>query len=240
MRLRNVFHAFALWLLVQSAAAAHPPHLDGARGLGEGGRVVWGLDLVGSGDYVTWSPQPTAPPPVAPLVPAAPLDLETSELADVGSYMDVYRILREENSCSRFFGGPVRSVHAFNNFARKLRLKYLDQRGVAIRMSGGFVIYHDHRTGARFRLFEESVINTTGPFFTSAPGPRLSRMLVGRFPVPGKAARALTLLHELGHLVRSPEGGWLLPNDGGDQRLSERNTREVEGRCLEQLMALRD
>ena len=242
MRLRNVFHAFALWSLVQSAAvSAHPPRLDGARGLDEGGRVVWGLDLVGSGDYVTWSPQPMAPPPVAPLVPAAPLDVETLELADEDSYMDVYHILSEENSCSRFFGGPVRSVHAFNNFARHLRLKYLDQRGVAIRMSGGFTVYHDHRTGSRFRLFEESVINTRGPFFTSAaPGPLPSRMLVGRFPVPGKAARALTLLHELGHLVRSPGGAWLLPNDGGDQRLSERNTREVEGRCLEQLMALRD
>jgi hypothetical protein len=237
MRLRNVFHAFALWVLVQGAAvSAHPPLLDGAVGMREDGRAVWGLDLVGSGDYVTWSP-----PPVAPLSPAEPLDAEALELADVGSYVDVYRILREENSCSRFFGGPVRSVHAFNNFARKLRLKYLDQRGVAIRMSGGFVIYHDQRTGARFRLFEESVINTRGPFFTSAaPGPLPSRMLVGRFPVPGKGARALTLLHELGHLVRSPEGGWLLPNDGGDQRLSERNTREVEERCLEQLMALRD
>ena len=238
MRLRNVFHAFALWALLAQGAAvsAHPPLLDGAVGIREDGRAVWGLDLVATGDYVTW-----APPPVAPLAPAAPLDVETMELADVGSYMDVYRILRDENPCSRFFGGPVRSVHAFNNFARKLRRKSLALGGVAIRMSGGFVVYHDQRTGARFRLFEESVINTTGPFFTNAAhGARPSRMMVGRFPVPGKAARALTLLHELGHLVRGPGGDWLLPNDGGDQRLSERNTREVEGRCLEQLMALRD
>lgn len=232
MRLRNVFHAFALWALVQGAAAsAHSPLPDGAVGMREDGRAVWGLDLVATGDYVTW----------APPAPAGPLDLESLELADEASYMDVYRILKEENSCSRFFGGPVRSVHAFNNFARVLRLKYIDQRGVAIRMSGGFVVYHDQRTGARFRLFEESVINTTGPFFTNAaPGARPSRMMVGRFPVPGKAARALTLLHELGHLVRGPGGDWLLPNDGGDQLLSERNTREVEGRCVEQLMALRD
>ncbi len=238
MRLRKVFHAFALWALLQGAAvSAHPPLPDGAVGMREDGRAVWGLDLVAAGEYVRWAP----PPPVAPLTPAGPLDAGSLEIADESSYMDVYRILREENSCSRFFGGPVRSVHAFNNFARKLRLKYLDQRGVAIRMSGGFVVYNDQRTGARFRLFEESVINTSGPFFMNATvGPRPSRMMVGRFPVPGRGARALTLLHELGHLVRGERGEWLLPNDGGDQRLSERNTREVEGRCLEQLLALRD
>jgi hypothetical protein len=234
MRLRNVFHAFALWVLVQSAAAVTAlPLAGGSGGVSEDGEVVWGLELVATGEHVAW-----APPPVAPLLPAAPLDTESLELADEDSYMDVYRILKEENSCSRFFGGPVRSVHAFNYFARQLRKKSLGRGGIAIRMGGGFVIYHDHRTGARFRLFEESVINTAGPFF-AGPEVRQARMQVGSFPAPSRGARALTLLHELGHLVRG-EGGWLLPNDGGDQRLSEHNTREVEGRCLEQLLAIRD
>jgi hypothetical protein len=237
MRLRNVFHAFALWALVQGApaAAAHPP--VNPSGVMDGdGRVVWGLDLVATVDYVTWTP-----PAPAPLAPAEPLDTESVELADEESYMDVYRILKEENSCSRFFGGPVRSVHAFNNFARQLRKKSLGPGGVAIRMSGAFVIYYDNRTGARFRLFEESYINTAGPFFLNVvPSGYRARMQVGRFPVPSKGARALTLLHELGHLVRGEGGGWLLPNDGGDRALSERNTREVEGRCLEQLLALGD
>jgi len=236
MRLRNVFHAFALWVLVQSGVPATAHALVTASGgLREEGRAVWGLDLVATGEYVTWTP----PAPPAPLAPAAPLDIERLELADEESYMDVYRILKEENSCSRFFGGPVRSVHTFNNFARQLRKKSLGQGGVAIRMTGGFVIYYDNRTGASFRLFEESVINTAGPFFLNAvPSTQRVRMQVGRFPVPSKGARALTLLHELGHLVRGADGGWLLPNDGGDQRLSERNTRAVEGRCLEQLLAL--
>ncbi len=235
MRLRNVFHAFALWVLVQSAVTAHPL-ADGPGGVSENGDVVWGLDLVATVDYVTWTP-----PAAAPLAPAAPLDTASLELADEDSYMDVYRILKEENSCSRYFGGPARAVHAFNNFARQLRKKSLEQRGVAIRMSGGFVIYFDNRTGARFRLFEESFINTAGPFFVNVvSAAQRPRMLVGRFPVPSKAARALTLLHELGHLVRGADGEWLLPNDGGDQRLSERNTREVEGRCLEPLLALKD
>ncbi len=236
MRLRNVFHAFALWALVQSGSAMAHPLANVSGRVDEDGRVVWGLDLVATVDYVTWTP-----PAAAPLAPAAPLDTESLELADEESYMDVYRILKEENSCSRFFGGPVRSVHAFNNFARQLRKKSLGPGGVAIRMSGDFVIYHDNRTGARFRLFEESFINTAGPFFLNvAPSGYRSRMQVGRFPVPSKGARALTLLHELGHLVRGAGGGWLLPNDGGDRALSESNTRAVEGRCLEQLLALGD
>jgi hypothetical protein len=237
MRLRNVFHAFALWALVQSAATVTAlPLAGGSGGVNENGDVVWGLELLPTGEYVAW-----APPPVAPLAPAAPLDTGSLELADEDSYMDVYRILKEENSCSRFFGGPVRAVHAFNYFARQLRKKSLGAGGVAIRMSGGFVVYSDHRTGARFRLFEESFINTAGPFFVGGPAASpQARMQVGRFPAPSKGARALTLLHELGHLVRGEGGGWLLPNDGGDRQLSERNTREVEGRCVEQLLAIRE
>ncbi len=236
MRLRNVFHAFALWALVQSAVMAHPL-ASGSGRVSENGDVVWGLDLVATVDNVTWA----APPPVAPLAPAAPLDTDSLELADEDSYMDVYHILKEENSCSRFFGGPVRSVQAFNNFARQLRKKSLGQGGVAIRMTGGFVVYHDHRTGASFRIFQESFINTRGPFFVNTSQMwQQSRMQVGRFITPSKGARALTLLHELGHLVSGEGGAWLLPNDGNDKALSERNTREVEGRCLEQLLALRD
>ena len=36
----------------------------------------------------------------------------------------------------------------------------------------------------------------------------------------------------------SGDGEWLLPDDGGDTRQSERNTRTVESRCLKQLLAL--
>jgi hypothetical protein len=42
----------------------------------------------------------------------------------------------------------------------------------------------------------------------------------------------------MGHLIRGQDG-WLLPNDGGDAALSDRNTRTVESRCLGQLLALR-
>jgi hypothetical protein len=198
----------------------------------EAGHSVRGLDLMATGEYVAGAP----PMPVPP----APLDLAAEKLADEESYMDVYRILKEDNSCSRFFGGSSRPVEAFNEFARQLRRKAIGDGVVAIRMSGGYTVYHNQSTGASFRLFAEASINSSGPFFIRNPSPQAVRLLVGRFPFPSKGARALTLLHELGHLVRGADGKWLLPNDGGDRRLSERNTSEVEGRCLNQLMALRD
>jgi hypothetical protein len=230
MRLRNVFHAFALGILLQTAAAAQPL-INGAGETNEGGRSLWGLDLEALGEYVGGAP---------PVMPPAPLNVSEESLTDVESYMDVYRILREENSCSRFFGGPAFSLQAFNDFARRLRKKPVGDGGVAIRMSGAYTIYRNNMTGATFRIFDDIAINSNGPFFIRIAPSQKVRMHVGRFPIPSKAARALTLLHELGHLLRGADGQWLLPNDGGDKLLSVRNTREVEGRCLDQLMALKD
>ncbi|MCA1634348.1 MAG: hypothetical protein LC802_11815 [Acidobacteria bacterium] len=239
MRLRPVFHAFALGVLMQSAAAAQAPLADVA-GLIEGGRSsMWGLDLVAVGEYVAGAPPLPLPLPLRVRVPA-PIDLAAEKLADEESYMDVYHILKEENSCSRFFGGSAGALEAFNDFARQLRKKALGDGALAIRMKGRYTIYRNNLTGASFRLFEEAAINSNGPFFIRIPFAQAARVHIGRFLIPSRGARALTLLHELGHLVRGADGEWLLPNDGGDRRLSERNTREVEGRCLEQLMTLGD
>lgn len=232
MRLRNVFHAFALGVLIQTAATAQATLTDGG-GLNRVGRNLWGVNLVATVDNVSPTPAPVFAPP-------APLDLAAVELADEESYMDVYGILKEENSCSRFFGGPAQALEAFNDFARRLRKKPVGDSGVAIKMSGAYTIYRNNRTGASFRLFDEASINSNGPFVIRVKLLHALQMRVGSFPVPSKGARALTLLHELGHLVRGTDGRWLLPNDGGDRRLSQRNTAEVEARCFEQLMALRD
>jgi hypothetical protein len=107
-------------------------------------------------------------------------------------------------------------------------------------MSGGYTFYQNHRTGVTYRLFDRAMINRDGPF---APGGRPGAApptRVGRYASHTRPARALILLHELGHLVEGPGGGWLLPNDGGDYLLSERNTERVEAHCIEQLKAIRD
>lgn len=164
-----------------------------------------------------------------------PTPLDARRLAAEESYHDVFRILSTPNECSDFFGGPAKAATAFNHFSRALRRAPLDNPRVALRMSGDYVRHQDHTTGASYRLFEQATLNSHGPF-----GSRSAQARVGRYPAHTPQARALALLHELGHLVQGPSGGWLLPNDGGDAALSERNTRVVEDHCLEQLEAIRD
>jgi hypothetical protein len=41
----------------------------------------------------------------------------------------------------------------------------------------------------------------------------------------------LMLLHELGHTIKSDDGKWLLPDDGGDDSLSRRNSMKIEKVC---------
>ena len=177
-----------------------------------------------AGDAHDASPRPT------------PLDREEGRLVLGRSYEDVFLALRDDNPCSRFFGGPRLAVTVFNEFARRLRRKMLGADNVGLIMSGDYTSYRDGATGASYRLFDEATINTNGPFVV-VPQPAGARFQVGRFPAASRAGKALMLLHELGHLIRGPDG-WLLPNDGDAAELSDRNTRTVESRCLEQLLAL--
>lgn len=169
----------------------------------------------------------------------APQLLPPAGLADAESYADAYRVLSEENSCSRFYGGPRLALMVLNSLALQLKRRSLGPGPVGIRMSGDYTIYRDGSAGGTYRLFEEVVINTSGPFLMRVVMPRAPRMQVGRFAAETRQAKALLLLHEMGHLVLAPAGNaWLLPDDGGDARLSERNTQTVESQCLKQLLAL--
>jgi hypothetical protein len=177
--------------------------------------------------------------PGLPLPVPTPFDERAVRLADRDSYEDAYQILSRDNSCSRFFGGPAVAVEVLNSFALRLRRKNLGDGELAIRMSGDYENYRNLRTGGSYRLFKEASLNTSGPFSRRAElrGPEREQV-VGRFPARSRQGRALVLLHEMGHLIRGRNGAWLLPNDGYDAAQSERNTQAVEGRCVEQLLAL--
>lgn len=170
--------------------------------------------------------------------PPVPPALRPGALVSADAYADALAALKTENSCSRFFGGPRLAVTALNGLALRLRSRALGPGPLGIVMSGDFTVYRDTATGETYRLFEEAVINSSGPFLSRVPAHGAARMQVGRFPAETRQAKALLLLHELGHLVGGPGGGWILPNDGGDPRQSERNTQAVESRCLKQLLAL--
>jgi hypothetical protein len=170
--------------------------------------------------------------------PPAPEPLPRDGLADAASYADAFRVLSYENSCSQFFGGPRLALTVLNGLAPRLHTRPLVRGPVGIVMSGEYALYRDVKTGQTYRLFDEAVINSRGPLFARVALQGSARMQVGRFSAETRQAKALLLLHEIGHLVGAPGGGWLLPNDGGDQVKSELNTRTVESRCLKQLLAL--
>ncbi len=226
MRFRYFFLAIIFCALPHASAAALPT--DGFDG----------CDVAYDDDGAAGTPDYHLPAP-RPIVAPTPLSLKEKITLDRQSYADVYGILKEENSCSRFFGGPAQAVEAFNQLALQLKKRPLNDNGVAVNMSGTFVTYRNALTGAGYRLFEQATINSNGPLFykpmetAMRPPPR-----VGRFPVRTRQARALIFLHEIGHLVRNASGDWVLPNDGGNFRQNEQNTRKVEEHCAAQLLAL--
>lgn len=184
----------------------------------------------------TVSEKPKTSPPAA--VPT-PLGINFDNKLYADTYMDAYRILREENKCSRFFGGAVNATEVLNRLAEQVKKKRFETPDVAMQMSGAVTHVHDRRTGASYRLFEQVEVNSIGPLHVPSQVAQTHRRSIGRFRSETRAARALILLHEIGHLVRGADGRWLLPNDGHDTELSGRNSDTVESHCLQQLTALK-
>ena len=153
------------------------------------------------------------------------------------AYYDVVKILNSENRCSEFFGGPT-TIDIFDRMVAQTQKNYLSAN-IGIRMSGKTANVIDLKTNRTFRLFERVSVNGNGPFYR---GKRFnfdpSASGVGSYKPATREARALMLLHELGHLVTTDDGKWLLPNDGSDQSLSRRNSTKVEEICGKEITAL--
>lgn len=187
---------------------------------------------------------PAAPPApreeVRFVLPApTPLPLAASPEAHHVAYAEAFRILSEENGCSRFFGGAGRALDVLNRMAARMRPRDLGDPATCIVMRGDYTVVREGRTGATFRVFDEVTVNSNGPV-SLAPPPATIKMNVGSFSARTRRGWVLVLLHEVGHLVQGPQGRWLLPNDGGDAALSRRNTRLVERHCREQLKTIRE
>ncbi len=172
------------------------------------------------------------------VAPAPPLDLpERPSLIDK-AYLDAYAILSENNSCSGFFGGPRLATVVLNGLRLRLQTAVL-RSNVAIVMHGPPISGTDARTGLRYRLFKKAQVNTTGPFFRSASDSNQTFFRsIGRYAANTRKARALMLLHEVGHLVPSGGGSWLLPDDGNDPLRVAANTDAVMDTCGAQLDSL--
>ena len=153
------------------------------------------------------------------------------------AYIDVFKILSTQNACSSFYGGPRKATTVLNSFVKRVKSKPLVSE-VSFQMTGPILI-RDTAIGASYRLFEKTMVNTNGSFYQRrADQMRKFPSDVGTFAPGSRAARALILLHELGHLILGEDGDWLLPDDGFDSAQSTANTLRVQQVCRKELNAL--
>jgi hypothetical protein len=153
------------------------------------------------------------------------------------AYIDVFKILSDQNACSDFYRGPRIATKVLNGFVTRVKSQSL-LRDVSFEMDGPRII-RDPVTGASYRLFEKTMVNTNGSFYQRRADPmRKFPSDVGNFAPGSRAARALILLHELGHLIQDENGEWLIPDDGFDDTQSKANTLRVQRVCRKELNAL--
>jgi hypothetical protein len=172
---------------------------------------------------------------------------------------DVRDILSTDNACSRFLG-LAREGLLENRYLVMVDIPRMNVEPVldtlASQMTVGFLPgdVNNTTTGIRMRntrrrpgtnymantstntpeyqAFGDVTVNIRGPFF--------SLRRIGNYAGNSRAGRALQILHELGHMIRTGGIGtpYLLSEDGGDQELSGQHTDLVESHCKDQLDAL--
>ena len=155
------------------------------------------------------------------------------------TYSDVLKILNDQNTCSGFYGGPRVATTVLNDFYTRVKAQPLP-REISFQMVGKTRLLRDKGTGVRYRLFDSALVNTNGSFYQR----RLTGMDkfpsdVGSFGPGTRGARALIVLHELGHLIENEDGTWLLPDDGLNGPQSKANTLRVQQVCDRQLTTLK-
>jgi hypothetical protein len=155
------------------------------------------------------------------------------------AYADVFKILSSRNSCSDFYGGPRAATTVLNDFFMLVESRELFLE-VSFQMVGKPRMIYDHSARVFYRLFDTTLVNTNGSFYRR----RLDAMRkvpfdVGSFRPGTRQARALILLHELGHLIQGQNGTWLIPDDGFDFRQSHANSLRIQEVCRAELETLK-
>lgn len=154
------------------------------------------------------------------------------------AYQDVREILETQNSCSDFYGGSSLATNVLNQMVGSVVPGSLPE-SVSFQMTGHTRELRDPASGGAYRLFDRAIINPEGAFYLRRSS--LSQRHpsnVGTFSPGTRAARALILLHELGHLIKGPNREWLLLDDGTDSWKSKQNTLRIECACGAQLRML--
>jgi hypothetical protein len=154
------------------------------------------------------------------------------------AYFDVFSILSDQNTCSRFYGGPRVATTVLNDLVALVEARPM-VREISFQMAGRPTLFVHPDLGVRYRLFGTAMVNTKGSFYQRRPDP-LHKFPsdVGNFGPGTRRARALILLHELGHLIEREDGNWLIPDDGRNGPQSTANTLRVQQVCYAQLRTL--
>jgi hypothetical protein len=147
------------------------------------------------------------------------------------AYLDAFSILREDNTCSAFYGGPPVTL-VLNQLKQQLKSTNFDG-AIAVRMSGKHAKWISFTYHLTYRLFDKAELNREGPFYRDK-----TFTSIGGFLPNTREARVTILLHELGHLIQRRDNQWLLPNDGASEYLSQENTARVISVCGKQIRSL--
>lgn len=183
---------------------------------------------------IAFAGSPPANLRITPRIAMAIVSKDDRKLNDLDkAYLDAFTILRDDNACSRFYGGPA-AIEALNELMRIVRSSYLD-RHIAVRMSGPTTVYRNAITGFSFRMFEKAEINKAGSFYRGNAPSQQRVPPIADFQPNTRQTRATLLLHELGHLVRGADRQWLLSDDGHDLELSAKNTKYVVDVCRDEI-----
>jgi hypothetical protein len=171
---------------------------------------------------------------------------------------DALNILGQNNDCSKVFGLETYDsdgnlvdertdvTEIVKALGKQLKPGRLDDKNVGIRMQNNGTpgaTVSNQITGLEYRLFNEAIVNTNGPFFTN--GRR-----IGNYSSTSRAGRALAVLHEVAHLRKvghytNKDGRrintYLIPPDDEEEESSEtsqKNTAAIEKACKKELDAL--
>ncbi|HEX7174866.1 MAG TPA: hypothetical protein VF240_06245 [Pyrinomonadaceae bacterium] len=186
----------------------------------------------GGRDDLAGPPMPTEAAPVKIMLEDAQRAVLLEE-----AYKDARDVLARDDECSDFFGGRDGAQHVLGRLVGQLRDDPALEPNIGIVMKGDYTNIINLQSGLSYRLFTEAIVNSRGPFFRKNDGRRVFPDC-GSFAPNTRGVRAAMLLHELGHLIQGANGRWLLPNDGNNPMLAERNSNRIEKKCGRQIKAL--
>jgi hypothetical protein len=154
------------------------------------------------------------------------------------AYSDVFKILSNQNPCSSFYGGPRAATTVLNSFFGLVKSESLLPE-VSFLMGGKLTLVRNPRARVFYRLFDKTMVNSDGAFYQRRDTMRKFPSDIGSFRPGTRPARALILLHELGHLIQGENGTWLIPDDGSNRPQSIANTLHIQQVCRTQLDELK-